>query len=332
MGEDESSATSDDEGLTPAQKAQKTPRVLTRAKEVAEGQRLTAETAGGRSAKKKALKNKGVGMLTGNDVAGNMKTGTFVIYSPHEDRPKISDDSFTTDDLTCIQANLGIGGLMSIHQPAEAVLWIEDNWDNHLLTSIRNSGCGGPFAWMLSPEEPALAIFGYYHNPTIVNMAQSLADSSGFPVVIRPSDDNPALKLLAPDADPQNVSVQLHRTTGNDNERRSDNEGQSDGDGANQNGSSAGDSGNGGRRAEDLGGGGPGLPGGGGPPDGGGPPSGAGPHGGGDLQGAGSPQGGGDGGGDGNGGGPPEVDGKWESPLHRTRVELQLKLSTQTYE
>jgi hypothetical protein len=49
---------------------------------------------------------------------------------------------------------------------------------------------------MLSPEEPALAIFGYYHNPTIVNMAQSLADSSGFPVVIRPSDDNPALTLL----------------------------------------------------------------------------------------------------------------------------------------
>ncbi|KAJ7936947.1 hypothetical protein B0H13DRAFT_2649329, partial [Mycena leptocephala] len=40
----------------------------------------------------------------------------------------------------------------------------------------------------------------------------------------------------------------------------------------------------------------------------------------------GGPQGGGDGGG--GGGEPTMVDGKWESPLHRTRVELGLKLNT----
>jgi hypothetical protein len=106
-------------------------------------------------------------------------------------------DSFTTNDLTYIQTNLGIGGcLMSIHEPVEAASWMEDNWDNPLLTSIRNSGCEGPLAWMLSPQEPALAIFGCYENPTVVDMAQSVADLSGFPVVIRPTCDNPALTLL----------------------------------------------------------------------------------------------------------------------------------------
>jgi hypothetical protein len=73
---------------------------------------------------------------------------------------------------------------------------MEDNWNDPVLTSIRNSGCGGPFAWMLSPTKPALAIFGGYNEPVVVNMAQTLAHSSGFPVVIRPPSDNPALTLL----------------------------------------------------------------------------------------------------------------------------------------
>jgi hypothetical protein len=73
---------------------------------------------------------------------------------------------------------------------------MEDNWNDPALTSIRNSVCGGPFAWMLSPTKPALAIFGGYNEPAVVNMAQTLAHSSGFPVVIRPPSDNPALTLL----------------------------------------------------------------------------------------------------------------------------------------
>jgi hypothetical protein len=85
---------------------------------------------------------------------------------------------------------------MSVHEPADAVSWIEENWDSDFLTSIRNSGCGGPLPWMLSPEEPSLTIFGCFQNPTVVNMAQSLAELSGFPVVIRPSGDNPALTLM----------------------------------------------------------------------------------------------------------------------------------------
>jgi hypothetical protein len=92
---------------------------------------------------------------------------------------------------------MGIGGcLMSIHEPAEAASWIEDNWDNSFLASIQNSHCGGPFACMLSPTEPALAIFGRYDNPKVMNIAESLAGLSGFPVLIRPLNDNPALTLL----------------------------------------------------------------------------------------------------------------------------------------
>jgi hypothetical protein len=80
--------------------------------------------------------------------------------------------SFTRNDLTDIQANLSLGGcVVSIHEPAEAASWIESNWDSTLLTSIQTSGCGGPLAWMLSPEEPALALFGSYENPMIGNMA-----------------------------------------------------------------------------------------------------------------------------------------------------------------
>lgn len=105
--------------------------------------------------------------------------------------------SFTTNDLIYSQANLGVGGcLISVHDPVEAASWIEDHWDNPLLTSIRNSGCGGPFPWMLSPGEPALAIFGSFGDPIVVNMADSLAELSGFPAVIRPSSDNPGLALL----------------------------------------------------------------------------------------------------------------------------------------
>jgi hypothetical protein len=49
---------------------------------------------------------------------------------------------------------------------------------------------------MLSPMEAALAIFGCYDDPVVVNIANSLAGVSGFSVVIRPPSDNPALTLL----------------------------------------------------------------------------------------------------------------------------------------
>ncbi|KAJ6537909.1 hypothetical protein B0H19DRAFT_1079013 [Mycena capillaripes] len=91
--------------------------------------------------------------------------------------PKL--DTHSTTDLGYSQANLGIGEcLISVHEPAEAASWVENNWDSSLLTSIRNSGRTGPVAWMVSPAEPALAIFGNLDNPVVANMAESLAQAS----------------------------------------------------------------------------------------------------------------------------------------------------------
>ncbi|KAJ7857901.1 hypothetical protein B0H13DRAFT_1902087 [Mycena leptocephala] len=245
--------------------------------------------------------------------AEEIKTGTFAICSPHDEKrePETQYVSFTAKDLTYSQANLGVGGcLISIHEPAEAALWIEDNWDDRLLTFIRHSGCSGPFAWMLSPAEPALAIFGNFEDPIIVNMADSLADLSGFPVVIRPSSDNPALTLLSRETDPQNGFIQFGRAASNDEETRSDGDDEANTFG---NENTPGDSGDGGQRDDDL--------------DRAGPDN----HG---LNvvdeykrrcGYKGGQEAGDG--DGDGGGPTSMDDKWESQLHRTRVKLRLKLN-----
>jgi hypothetical protein len=217
---------------------------------------------------------------------------------------------------------------MSIYEPTEAALWIEDNWDNPLLTSFRNSGCGGPFAWMLSPTKPALVIFGSYNEPVVVNMAQTLAHSSRFPVVIRPDSDNPAFTLLcvqfsvphsilrysfrAHDTDTQNGHVRFNNTGGNNDEGRRDLDDEDEA--MTEDERTQGETGNGGRRDDD--------------PDDPEPNE----HG---LNteehkpnrdSAAQAPGGGDGGG--GGGEPTTVDGKWESPLHRTDVKLRLKLNT----
>jgi hypothetical protein len=96
-----------------------------------------------------------------------------------------------------MQSNLGTGGcLVSTHDPAEATLWIEENCDSDLVTFIQQSHYGGPFACMISPDEPGLAIFASCDDPMVLNVAQSLVESSGFSVVVRPASDNPALTLL----------------------------------------------------------------------------------------------------------------------------------------
>ncbi|KAJ7614929.1 hypothetical protein FB45DRAFT_1035728 [Roridomyces roridus] len=104
--------------------------------------------------------------------------------------------SFTTEDQCFVKSNSAQATfLVSAHEPADAAEWIEHNWDGSVLASIRGSGCYGPLACMLSPQEPALALFGW-NDPRITAMAQELAEVSGFPVMIRPPSDNPALSAL----------------------------------------------------------------------------------------------------------------------------------------
>ncbi|KAJ7859320.1 hypothetical protein B0H14DRAFT_2746942 [Mycena olivaceomarginata] len=227
-----------------------------------------------------------------------LKTGTFFIYSPHDDRPETPVDSFTIQDSAFIQANLGAEGcLVSVHEPTEAASWTEDNLNDPVLTSIRNSGCGGPFAWMLSPTKPALAIFGSYNEPVVVNMAQTLAHSSGFPVVIRPPSDNPALTLLtrntvppyfrSPDTGRDERRSNLNDSREGETEVEDERSTEEPGGGAEPNGHVL-------NSAEEQQ-----------PLDGG-------------SQGSGGEGGGG-------AGEPTTVDGKWEGPLHSTRVKLRLK-------
>ncbi|KAF8190612.1 hypothetical protein K438DRAFT_1763074 [Mycena galopus ATCC 62051] len=150
------------------------------------------------------------------------KPGTFFIYYPFDQGSPVSPlphGSFTQNDLACVEANAGIEeGLMSVYEPADVVLWIEDNWDHPLIISIQNRGWGGPFAWMLSHQEPSLAIFGPYEDPMILNVAQSLADFAGFPVIIRPASDDPTLTLLARDNESQDGYVQFNTSDGNNQE------------------------------------------------------------------------------------------------------------------
>ncbi|KAJ6456935.1 hypothetical protein C8R45DRAFT_1033910 [Mycena sanguinolenta] len=244
--------------------------------------------------------------------------GTFVIYLPQQDGPpRTLADSFTTNDLTGLQPHLGLGGLVSFHDPREAASWIEDHWNNDILASIRHGGWGGPLSCMLSPEEPALAIFGSYEDPTVVNMAKSLAEASGFPVVIRPNCDDPALTLLSGDIDPH-IDSNNNPRGGNSQNRES-----SEGDGGSEGSSSgAGDGSSDGDLHEQQPNGDGAAPGGGVGGRGGGQGGGnkkQGPSRGGDARG----RGGGDGGGD--GAPPTTVDDQWESPLHSTCVKLALK-------
>ncbi|KAF8171557.1 hypothetical protein K438DRAFT_191867 [Mycena galopus ATCC 62051] len=189
---------------------------------------------------------------------------------------------------------------------------MEDNWDSSLLNYIRTSGCGGPFAWMLSPTKPALANFGRYNESVVVNMAQNLAEASGFPVVIRPATDNPALTLLTRDTD-SHVEYAHSNNTGGDNAERS-NDREDENEDMLVDERPPGDSDNNRRGDNDLGDA--------------------------EMDGQGlhaaeeyktnqistalGPDGGGGGG---DGAGPTEVDGKWASPLHRTRVKLDLKVN-----
>jgi hypothetical protein len=181
---------------------------------------------------------------------------------------------------------------------------------------------------MLSPTEPGLAIFGSYNESVVVNMAQTLAEASGFPVVIRPATDNPALTLLyaqlsvphsilryfprTRDTDSHVGYVHFNNTSGDNAERRHDREDEDREMPVDER--PPGDSDNGSRRDNDLGDA--------------------------EMDGQGlhtakeykanqistaMGPGGGDGGGD--GAGPTAVDGKWESPLHRTCVKLDLKVN-----
>ncbi|KAJ7463041.1 hypothetical protein FB451DRAFT_469020 [Mycena latifolia] len=239
---------------------------------------------------------------------GNAPTATFVMYSPGDDFPQIRP-SLSPDDMRCLEAKFEMGGsLISIHDPTEAATWIETNWGNPLVESIQNCGCHGPIAFMLFPTTPALALFGLCDDPLLVNSAEELAELSGFPVVMRPSSDIPT--GLSRETELGNIFRQGNQLSGT----ITNDEGEDiDMDVGGATGSS-GENGHGGDDGDDMG------------PDGSERER---------ERSRSHPRrnqfaaGGGDGG---DGGGGTGLDGHWESQLHKTRLELRLKLQTnQTY-
>lgn len=85
--------------------------------------------------------------------------------------------------------------MLSINKPDEAEDWIETHYNDPLLVSLRSDGLGGPVATMLSPETPAVAIFGAVLDPMVRDKAKKLSDMSGFPVMVRPGVENPIFQF-----------------------------------------------------------------------------------------------------------------------------------------
>jgi hypothetical protein len=81
--------------------------------------------------------------------------------------------------------------MLSVHDSRLADDWIYHNYEHECLVKLRVHNIRGPFAWMLSTDVPALTIFGAI-TPLVHGTADELAQSSGFPVIIRPLAEDPS--------------------------------------------------------------------------------------------------------------------------------------------
>ncbi|KAJ6453674.1 hypothetical protein C8R47DRAFT_1329271 [Mycena vitilis] len=122
----------------------------------------------------------------------------FAIYMPKA-APKLKETAdcspFTQQELHAFEQALPSGGtICSTHYPKDALSWVEAHYSDALLACMRLRGTGGPVATMLSPEMQALALFGSIRRKWVLWAAQTLADISGFPVIIQPRSDDPLLQ------------------------------------------------------------------------------------------------------------------------------------------
>ncbi|KAJ6613477.1 hypothetical protein B0H10DRAFT_2048679 [Mycena sp. CBHHK59/15] len=127
---------------------------------------------------------------------------TFVIYTSTNlnsfasASPPVPTGTTTTalrqEDAQVLENEFADGGtIFSVHSPDEAVAWVEAHCDHPLLKSIRSHSLGGPIAAILSPDEPALAIFGSILDSGVLEVAKLVSDLSKFTVMIRPLTDDP---------------------------------------------------------------------------------------------------------------------------------------------
>ena len=82
--------------------------------------------------------------------------------------------------------------MLSVHDSGLADDWLNHHYEHECLVHLRANDIGGPVASMLSIDTPALTIFGLM-SARLVEMADELAQLSGFPVMIRPVTEEPAV-------------------------------------------------------------------------------------------------------------------------------------------
>ncbi|KAJ7036215.1 hypothetical protein C8F04DRAFT_1233194 [Mycena alexandri] len=109
----------------------------------------------------------------------------------------ITQSDIQPEDIHFFETVLpGGGAVSSVHLPQNALVWLENHFEEPLLETIRGRGLGGPIAVMLSPETEALAIFGSILDDWVLDAAKSLSDASNFTVMIQPPEENPILKWM----------------------------------------------------------------------------------------------------------------------------------------
>ncbi|KAK7028604.1 hypothetical protein R3P38DRAFT_932410 [Favolaschia claudopus] len=227
--------------------------------------------------------------------ASKSQSEAFLIYTPHErNTSKTAEYSSTPNGLCSLDSASIEERTTALYDPKDAAEWLESNWDSACCISIR-AQITNLLPCMLSAEESALVIFGVVENTEIAYVAQSLANASGFSVIVRPTDHDPALTLLPPDPPDFNTNNNQRDGHQSSNDNRSHSW---DGAGFSTSGQTPGENEDDEGNYDHV-----------------------------------VPQirydprfGDGAGGGDGGDGGqPPTTDDQWESPLHRTRVKLDLQ-------
>ncbi|KAJ6610363.1 hypothetical protein B0H10DRAFT_2225010 [Mycena sp. CBHHK59/15] len=123
-----------------------------------------------------------------------------VIYPRNSDSAQSASKntaSFRTEDAHTLENDFfGGGQIISIHSPDAASAWLDAHFHDSLLESMRSGGIRGPIAVMLSPDEPALAIFGNQLDEAVGTLAQLLSEASNFTVIARPIMDDPIPKFI----------------------------------------------------------------------------------------------------------------------------------------
>ncbi|KAJ6562451.1 hypothetical protein B0H19DRAFT_97936 [Mycena capillaripes] len=153
--------------------------------------------------------------------AADPHISTFVICRPNASSNNRT--AVTPEDIQVVENSFAEGGLVvSAHRPNQAEAWVEAHYDDEVFETIRSTGLKGPITTMLSPSEPALAVFGSFLDDRVLSFVRTLADVSGFAVMIRPIGDNPVPRFSGLDESegPPAVSSTMDSESGDEEEEK----------------------------------------------------------------------------------------------------------------